>query len=377
MVTYVDWLALGFVVLFAFGGARKGLIVGGLSLVGVVTGLYLGGRVAPYLLSGTRSPYTPLVALAGALILAIAFETAGALAGGILRDSLKVTPFRFVDAGGGLMLGAATAVAVLWLAAVVAIHLPQATGLRDAARKSVVLSRLVATLPPDKIMNELSRMDPFPFITGPAAPGEPPSSKLLADPGIKTAEPSVVRVISEACGIGYAGSGWVVKHDLVVTAAHVVAGGHRISVQTNGGRPLAARVVAFDGHNDLALLSVSALDTKPLKLAAPHSGDAGAVLGYPGDGPFDVEAARVGSSVTIFAPDYARHFVRRLITSLRGNVRRGNSGGPVVNRSGAVELTVFGARRGTDIGYGASSELVPALIHSVKRNGVSTGSCLK
>ena len=38
-MTFVDWLALAFVLLFAVGGARKGLIVGGLSLVGVVGGL--------------------------------------------------------------------------------------------------------------------------------------------------------------------------------------------------------------------------------------------------------------------------------------------------------------------------------------------------
>ena len=76
-MTIVDWLAIAFVLLLAVGGARKGLLVGGLSLVGVVVGLYLGGRLAPVILSGSRSPYTPLIALAGALLLAIALETAG------------------------------------------------------------------------------------------------------------------------------------------------------------------------------------------------------------------------------------------------------------------------------------------------------------
>jgi S1-C subfamily serine protease len=376
-VTYVDWLALGFVVLLAVSGARKGLLVGGLSLVGVVAGLYLGGRLAPLFFSGSRSTYAPLVALAGALVMAIALETAGALAGGILRESLKLTPIRFLDAAGGLMLGAATAVAVLWLAAVVALHIPQASGLKSAARGSVVLQQLVATLPPDRIMSAIASVDPFPFVSGPAAPAKPPGASLLRGSGIRAAEPSVVRVISEACGIGYAGSGWVVKPNMVVTAAHVVAGGRQIRVQTSGGQPLGARVVAFDGRNDLALLSVNGLDVKPLQLAKPNSGDAGAVLGYPGDGPFDAETARVGPSDTIFAPDYARHFVRRLVTSLRGNVRRGNSGGPLVNRAGAVELTVFGARKGTDVGYGASSELVTVLLEHVEQNGVSTGRCLE
>src|SRR5450759_913000 len=103
--------------MLALGGLRKGLLVGGLSLVGVVGGLYLGARLAPVLFSGSHSPYTPLVALAGALILAIALETAGALMGGVLRDALRLTPFRLIDALGGLVLGAATAIAVLWIMA--------------------------------------------------------------------------------------------------------------------------------------------------------------------------------------------------------------------------------------------------------------------
>ncbi|HEY5161196.1 MAG TPA: CvpA family protein, partial [Gaiellaceae bacterium] len=110
-----DWLAVAFILLLAFGGSRKGLFVGGLSLVGVLGGLFLGARLAPVLFSGSNSPYTPLVALAGALVLAIALETAGALTGGVLRDAFRLTPFRLVDALGGMVLGVATAIAVLWI----------------------------------------------------------------------------------------------------------------------------------------------------------------------------------------------------------------------------------------------------------------------
>jgi len=101
---------------------------------------------------------------------------------------------------------------------------------------------------------------------------------------------------------------------------------------------------------------------KPLRLAAPDYNDTGAVLGYPGDGPFNAEPARVGSTSTLFSPNYAGAVVSRSITSLRGKVRPGDSGGPVVNENGAVELTVFGAKKGTDVGYGTSSELARALL---------------
>jgi len=380
MVTFVDWLAVAFVLLLAVGGARKGLIVGGLSLVGVVGGLYLGGRLAPVIFSGSHSPYTPLVALAGALLLAIALETAGALMGGLLRNALRLTPFRLVDAVGGLVLGAATAVAVLWIVAAVAFHLPQASSLRTKARNSTLLSKLIDVLPPQDVMSALSGIDPFPLIVGPAAPAQAPDPEILAFAKLHWAESSVVKVHSEACGIGYAGSGWVVskKPELVVTAAHVVAGGHKLRVLARGHSALRARVVAFDGTNDLALLSVPGLKEKPLSLAPPHAGDAVAVLGYPGDGPFTASAARVGATATLFSPDYSGKIVSRSITSLRGKVRPGDSGGAVVNGGGQVELTVFGARKGTDVGYGTSSELVHELLGKlVDYRGVSTGACLK
>jgi S1-C subfamily serine protease len=372
----IDWLALIFILLFAFGGARKGLLVGGLSLVGVVGGLYLGGRLAPVIFSGSNSPYTPLVALAGALLLAIALETVGAITGGVLRDSVRLTPLRLVDAAGGLVLGAATAVAVLWIVAAIAFHLPQASSFRARARESTILPRLIEALPPQRIMSALSGIDPFPLIVGPAAPSQAPDARVLALPRLHWAEQSVVRVHSEACGIGYAGSGWVVAKELVVTAAHVVAGSHDIDVQAQGRSKLGARVVAFDGRNDLALLAVSRLSEKPLSLAHPRAGDTVAVLGFPGDGPFRAEAARIGATATLFSPDYSGEVVSRTITSLRGRVRSGDSGGPVVNGRGAVELTVFGARKGTDVGYGTSSNLIGDLREQIDYRGVSTGACL-
>jgi len=375
-VALVDWLAVAFIALLAFGGARKGLIVGGLSLVGVLGGLYLGARLAPVLFSGSSSPYTPLVALAGAMVLAIALETAGALTGSVLRDALKLTPLRLFDALGGLVLGAATAIAVLWIVAAVAFHLPQTSVVRERARQSALLSSLISTLPPQDVMSALAGIDPFPLIVGPAAPSQAPDSGVLARASLQRSEQGVVRVRSEACGIGYAGSGWVAKKEYVVTAAHVIAGGSKIEIQAQGHSSRPARVVAFDATNDLALLFVPGLGVRPLTLASPDYGDAGAVLGYPGDGPFIAEPARVGSTAILFSPNYAGAVVSRSITSLRGKVRPGDSGGPLVNELGAVELTVFGAKKGTDVGYGTSSELAHALLERRGHVSVSTGACL-
>jgi uncharacterized membrane protein required for colicin V production len=375
-VALFDWLSVAFILLLAFGGARKGLLAGGLSLVGVVGGLYLGGRLAPILFSESHSPYAPLVALAGALALGITLETIGALMGGVLREAVRPTPLRIVDAVGGLVLGAATAVAVLWIAAAIALHLPQSSYFRERTRKSTVLSSLISTLPPRDVMSALAGIDPFPLLVGPAAPAQAPDHSVLIQMDIQQTARSVVKVTSEACGIGYAGSGWVAERGLVVTAAHVVAGGGKFAVQVEGEPSRSAQVVAFDGTNDLALLRVPGLTERALAVAPPHFGDTAAVLGYPSDGPFRAEPARVGSTSTLFSPNYAGHVVSRTITSLRGKVRPGDSGGPVVNTRGEVEITVFGARKGTDVGYGTSSDLIRSLLAHRDENGVSTGACL-
>ena len=64
-------------------------------------------------------------------------------------------------------------------------------------------------------------------------------------------------------------------------------------------------------------------------------GTGAAMLGFPENGPYDVEPARRGHHETVLSQDaYGRGPVRRRITALRGLVRSGNSGGPVVDGAG-------------------------------------------
>src|SRR5206468_3376886 len=104
-------------------------------------------------------------------------------------------------------------------------------------------------------------------------------------------------------------------------------------------------------------------------------GAAVALLGYPGDGPFDAKPGRIGRTVSVLSQDaYGHGPVARAITSIRGLVRHGDSGGPAVDASGRVQTTIFAARVGSTGGYGVPSAAIRAALAGT-RGPVSTGPC--
>jgi S1-C subfamily serine protease len=137
-------------------------------------------------------------------------------------------------------------------------------------------------------------------------------------------------------------------------------------------------VVWYDPRNDLAILRAPGLGgTTPLRLHVDAgSGTTAAVLGFPDNGPYDVQPARLGATVTALTQDaYGRGPVRRAITALRGLVRHGNSGGPVVDGSGRVVATVFAAATGRRrAGFGVPDSVVQRALGRV-RGPVDTGPC--
>lgn len=378
-MTRVDVLALVFVALAAFIGFRKGLIASALSLIGIVVGAVIGARLAPYLLAqGSSSPYTPLVGLAGAAIGAVLLETVGTVGGALARRRLRAPALQTTDTAGGLVLGAVAGFVVVWVVGAVALHFPGQSDLRRGAQSSLVLQRLNHLVPPRRLMSALDRVDPFPTIVGPDAPAEPPDRRVLSQPGVRQAASSVLRVIGTACGLGVSGSGWVGGTELVVTAAHVVAGQSDTTVEPPGGVPrLRAHAVYFDRRNDVAVLRVPGLDAAPLRVTSPQVGASVAILGFPESGPFRITPARIGRTATVLARDaYGRGPVTRTITSIGGAVRHGNSGGPAVDARGRVQTTVFAARPGGDVGYGIPGPIVrSALSGAASREPVSTGDC--
>jgi S1-C subfamily serine protease len=377
-VTKVDWFALGFVALTALLGLKKGLIASALSVAGIVGGAIVGARLAPQLLTGgSSSPYTPLAGLAGAAFGALILETLGAIVGSMVRRALPLPPLRMLDSLGGLVLGAASGVALVWVVGASALLIPGQESLRHAAQKSLVLQELYDAVPPAKLMKILARVDPFPSIAGPLAPVAPPDPALLRSPGVRRAAPSVVRVLGTACGLRIAGSGWVAAQSLVVTAAHVVAGQDDTVVATrHSTRGLHATVVVLDRKNDVAVLRVRQLRLHPLPMRKPVAGEAVAILGFPENGPLTVVPGRLGATTVVFSEDaYGHGPVARKITALRGAVRHGNSGGPTVDKSGDVTAMVFAASLGKQGGFGVPSDIVRKDLRRAGPRPVSTGDC--
>jgi Trypsin-like peptidase domain/Colicin V production protein len=380
-VTVIDWIIVAFTLLMAVWGYAQGLVVGALSLAGFVGGGFVGSRVGPLLLSGgAKSPYAPVFGLAGAFIvggfLASALEIVGLRLRGYLRG-----PLGLIDGAGGAALIAAAGLMVCWIGGAVALQTPGARGLRRDIQRSAILSRLNDILPPSTVLHALARFDPFPSVTGPRAEVPPPTSRIARDPQVKAAGRSVVKVLGTACGLGIEGSGWVAdRGGIVVTNAHVVAGETDTAVQLRGKGPHHdAQPIWFDPHDDVAILRVPDLSsTAPLGMNGNASpGTSGAVLGFPENGPFYVAPARLGATTTVITQDaYGRGPVQRRVTALRGRVRSGNSGGPLVDGGGRVLGTVFaastgGGQRGC---YAVPDSLVRSALARA-RGGVGTGPC--
>lgn len=383
-MTTIDWIIVGFSLLLGLNGLRQGFVAGALQLVGFGAGAFAGSRIGPLVLpGGAQSPYAPLFALGFAVLL-------GSLLGGVLQfagasavSALRLPGVGTADRGLGGVLGIALGLGMAWVVGAVLLQTP-GLDLRRDVQRSAILRGLNGVLPPSGVvLNALARFDPLPTVRGPGATGvQPPSARIARDDEVQAAAASVVRILGTACGLGIEGSGWVAADGVVVTNAHVVAGEQDTVVQVRGSGPrLAARAVLFDQADDIAILRVDGLDTPALRLVAdPRPGRSVGILGFPENGPYDVRAGRLGETREVISQDaYGRGPERRRVTTFRGLVRSGNSGGPLVDGRGRVDGTVFAAAVGAGPrgGYAVPNDVVRRDLDAAGSQQVSTGPCAR
>ena len=386
----LDWLLLVLVLAYALSGYWQGFITGAFA----TTGLLLGGLIGVWLAPAALGDADPSVLVSlGALFIVILCASLGQaglqFAGARLRDRITWQPVRAVDAIGGAVLSSAAVLLVAW-ALGVAISGSGIVGITGLVRNSAVLAKVDRVLPAEadsalSAFNDVVGSGFFPQYLDPFAPERitpvsPGPQRLLRDPDVEDAEASVLKVTgTNDCGRGVEGSGFVYADGRVMTNAHVVAGVDDPVVEIDGDA-VSAEVVHYNEDIDVAVL---ALDTSGLPTLAfddeAREGDGVAILGYPQDGPYDVQVGRIRAEQRLRSPDiYGDGSVLREVYSLRGLIRPGNSGGPIVSSAGDVVGVVFAASvTDSDTGYALTAAQVAqnAAAGLSNSNPVSTGEC--
>ncbi len=348
----------------ALVGYRRGLLVGVLSLVGLLAGAACGSAVGPAFVRPEANGAERMTVLVGAVIvLAVLFQIGGVVLGGAIRRSVLGSGGRQVDRAGGAVFGAGAMLTIAWLAgSAVASASSFAPALAGPVERSEVLRFVDGVMPAraDVVYGSLSRALrqgtlPTIFSAGQDDPDENASADpaVSSTPAVAAAAGSVVRVRGAApsCGREVTGSGFVYAPQRVLTNAHVVAGVRSPTVQIGGkGRLYRAVVVLFDPSRDVAVLQVPDLDAPALAFdASVEKDDDLVVAGFPLGGPYEIDPARIRQRFDARGSDiYDRTTVTRKVYSLSAKVRHGNSGGPLLTPDGEVAGVIFGKADGTD-----------------------------
>ncbi|MBO0856317.1 MAG: MarP family serine protease [Nocardia sp.] len=363
---WLDLAVLIIALLAAGSGWRQGAVASALGFLGVVLGAVAGILIAPHILQHvSEGRQRVLVGVVLIVALVIIGEVAGMVLGRAARSGMRHPFTRSIDSVVGAVLQGVAVLVTAWLLALPLASSSQ-PGIASAVNGSRVLADVNQVAPNwlRRVPNEFSKLLNTsglpevigPFGRAPIAAVEPPDPSVLDTPVALNLQRSVLRINGAApsCQRALEGSGFVVAPQRIMTNAHVVAGTSTVQVDSAQGR-LNANVVLFDPAKDVAVLAVPGLNAPVVRLAqAPaKSGQNAIVLGYPGGGPYTASAARVRETLDLTGPDiYKNSTVEREVYTVRGQVRAGNSGGPLVDANGAVLGLVFGAAvTDDDTGY--------------------------
>ena len=387
----LDWILVLVVIAYAVSGYWQGFISGAFATAGLLIGGFVSVLwLVPKLLGDAESSlWVSLGALFVVLLCASFGQAIFQYFGSRIRDRITWQPVRAVDAVGGAALSAAAVLVVAWVLGV-AVSGAALPGLSKEVRSSAVLSRVDSVMPSEAdnalgSFNEVVGSSFFPRYLEPFAPERivevgPPSDAVARDPQVRAASVSVLKIRGENdCGRGVEGTGFLYSPGRIMTNAHVVAGVDNPNVLV-GEDEVPATVVYYNSDLDVAVLKVSGINRPFLRFdKTGEARDDAAVLGYPNDGPYNVQAARIRGKQRLRSPDiYGGGTVIREVFSLRSLVRPGNSGGPLLSEDGDVYGVIFAASvTDRDTGYALTAEQVAQSaaqgINSSRE--VGTGDC--
>ena len=355
---WLDLAVLAVAFIAAVSGWRSGALGSLMSFIGVVLGAVAGVLLAPHIVNQINGPRTKLfVALFLILGLVVIGEVAGVVLGRAVRGAIKNPTLRITDSIVGVALQLVAVLVAAWLLATPLTSSDQ-PNLAAAVRGSKVLAQVNDFAPPwlKSVPNRLSALlntsglpDVLqPFGRTPIVAVNPPDASLANNPVVATAQRSVLKIrgVAPSCQKVLEGSGFVISDHKVMSNAHVVAGANSVTVLDTDGKSYDANVVTYDPDNDISILDVPGLPAPALSFAPgpAASGTDALVMGYPGGGNFEATPARIRETIELNGPDiYRNKTVTREVYTVRGTVRQGNSGGPLIDMNGHVLGVVFGA----------------------------------
>ena len=393
-MNWLDILLVLSAVSFAYSGYRQGFVVGVLAFAGFLGGGICGLLVAPTLVSGLDAGLgQSVLAIAIVLLCAAVGQTVLAWLGSLVRDRLTWRPARVVDAGMGALVSVVAMLLVTWFLAS-ALRPGPVPAISRQIGDSKVITAMDDVVPEQAhtLFSSFRRVlddQGLPTVFGGLDPErirpvEPPSAGITGTRAVRAAGTSVVKVVgtADACQRRLDGTGFVMSPQHVMTNAHVVAGVDRPEVQIGGtGRTYDSHVVLYDPKRDVAVLYAPDLRADPLAFDfTGERGDEAVVAGFPGGGPYRLEAARIRDDITATGPDiYHRTTVTRDLFSLYARVEPGNSGGPLLSLAGDVFGLVFAkSLDDAKTGYALTADEVRPVVRAGRdrRAEVDTGSCV-
>ncbi len=218
-----------------------------------------------------------------------------------------------------------------------------------------------APLPPGE---EVRRVDP-PATPAPAA--TPPAASTLEDV-IGRALPAVVRVETS----GSMGSGFFIAPDTLLTNVHVVTGNASVTIRRAGGSTATARVAAMSPDFDIAVLKIS--DPAADQATIPLGSTAGARPGQ--------EVIAIGSALGVLQNTVTRGIVSSvrqvgpaMLVQTDAALNPGNSGGPLLDRTGAaIGINTASFRGAQGLNFAVSIDHARALLDGRPQAAVAGAS---
>jgi S1-C subfamily serine protease len=393
----VDIFLAASILIFGWIGFKRGTLRIVLSIIGLLVGGALGALATPSLqslFSDSAFGFRPTIGLTSMILGASLGMFLFGILGGFLRVVLLPFPLmKTIDSLVGFVLAVVAVASISSTLSSAAQVIPNKT-VNNLFAKSQVISEIDQYLP-DRFKNTAQKIQnvitnsPLPEVFRNMVESRITPSQLEDEVEIpelvKKAIASTVRIdgIAKSCSAAMVGTGFIIANERVITNAHVVAGvKDPVITLSNNSTQLGGKVIAIDREKDVAIVFVPGLTGEKLTFIGPVTPyEIGFVVGYPNGGNLRTSAVSVSAEFESVGVDIdGNSEARRDVIVFGGDVRPGNSGGPLLNSQGQVLGMVFAADgQNENTGYALAPNELAKLISekSLEIQEIATGSCAK